>query len=701
MSTQRADSNAEQSVPSATSTLPARDEQPATAWDTVSPESAARAAETDKVGQGATGGAQKKIGKPLKTADTRAKQSRSGLQTMEDDLSAGLVKPPRAKRPRPKKAEEVKSQDEPAGTRKRSVNRKKGSETNAPAQTEFSTDEIPAITPAAIEFLGKQNAAVNDLLNLDAESFAFVRHHNGLMQRLEAASLPADPVMVANRSSTGPGARRPVEASLIRSMRNLAQAGVHAAVEVSEPKMHMQKNDSTLSYGYRAGIAPISAQVVIQFRKLNLAAARIAELARASDFTARDQTRKHVEIGTGTSVSAPTNWFVTRNAADRVRGSVLPLGWSAVGSLENSIEREAVRLTPNRMPGSNPPQESAGRPALGEAYSPESARQRDPVSPDLAPDSSMFRRFFFTRRGWANRLGNRFAMQGRDSPESPATVRASSSRPEAKTLANADNMAIMPESVARRYLKVDAEYYFLDRTPAFSDRGDRLATRGADPDVVRSLVEIAVARGWGAITVRGTDAFRRSTWIEATQSGMIVAGYKPTALDLADLANRPVKNVVKRGADLDKRIAQERSANQLPAAQAASSPSAGPGKAAKERANGASGPDPELVAKVKAFQEERPVFVVKKYPDLAAAYGIIAAAKAFATERLPETAREEFVKIAQRHVVEKIAAGEQIQGPRIYLAPTKVGDAGEMVKPDGEMHDRGKAPREKAAEKER
>jgi hypothetical protein len=61
-----------------------------------------------------------------------------------------------------------------------------------------------------------------------------------------------------------------------------------------------------------------------------------------------------------------------------------------------------------------------------------------------------------------------------------------------------------------------------------------LATRGSHPEVVRSLVEIAQVRGWSSITVKGTEEFWRSAWMEAAQAGLKVAGYQPTALHLAE-----------------------------------------------------------------------------------------------------------------------------------------------------------------------
>lgn len=92
---------------------------------------------------------------------------------------------------------------------------------------------------------------------------------------------------------------------------------------------------------------------------------------------------------------------------------------------------------------------------------------------------------------------------------------------------------------------------------------------------------------------------------------------------------------------------------------------------------------------------------MKKYPDLVGAYGIIAAARVFAADKLPESTRDEFVEMARRHVVEKVMAGGKIQGPKIYLTPARTNELGDQAKPGVEMLDKGKLARMAVGEKER
>jgi hypothetical protein len=275
------------------------------------------------------------------------------------------------------------------------------------------------------------------------------------------------------------------------------------------------------------------------------------------------------------------------------------------------------------------------------------------------------------------------------------------SRARAQPAAGEEKARVVPASVAARFLKVEIDYYFPDKTHAFSDRGDKLATRGAHPEVVRSLIEIAQARGWSSITVKGTDEFRRNTWMEAAQAGLKVTGYQPTALDLAELANRPAKNTVEKG--------RPQSLAKEPIAPSAQQSGARSDQAKAEQrqsaaaiGNAPSAPNAELTAKASAFEKEKASFVLKNHPDLAPAYGVVDVAKKFAEAHLPKDAREEFVGLARRHVIQKIISGEAVKGPKIYVAHArgrKASDRTEDVAKDA--IDQGKSPRAKEVAQER
>src|SRR5271155_4683883 len=98
--------------------------------------------------------------------------------------------------------------------------------------------------------------------------------------------------------------------------------------------------------------------------------------------------------------------------------------------------------------------------------------------------------------------------------ENPATERS----PE--TRAGTKRSDSVPEDIKRRFVEVKNKYYFPDGARAFTDRGTRLTTPSENTEVVKSLVEIARARGWTEVTVRGTERFRKEAWTAARLAGI-------------------------------------------------------------------------------------------------------------------------------------------------------------------------------------
>jgi hypothetical protein len=99
-----------------------------------------------------------------------------------------------------------------------------------------------------------------------------------------------------------------------------------------------------------------------------------------------------------------------------------------------------------------------------------------------------------------------------------------------------DRTKAVPDAVRANYLRVGNEYFHMDKKPAFTDRGTKLTTKGANAEVIHSLVSIAKARGWDTVTVKGTKEFRRAAWHEASTNGLEVAGYTPSRVEQAHLA---------------------------------------------------------------------------------------------------------------------------------------------------------------------
>ncbi len=128
-------------------------------------------------------------------------------------------------------------------------------------------------------------------------------------------------------------------------------------------------------------------------------------------------------------------------------------------------------------------------------------------------------------------------------PEPEVEVKAAQSdvgRPELeKKGEDTDQEFITPDALRKRYLLAENKFYFRDDTNkvAFEDKGKRLATEHDDPDIAKSMVELASAKSWTAIKLKGTDEFKREAWLHASIRGMQVQGYKPKDVDLARLAD--------------------------------------------------------------------------------------------------------------------------------------------------------------------
>lgn len=95
----------------------------------------------------------------------------------------------------------------------------------------------------------------------------------------------------------------------------------------------------------------------------------------------------------------------------------------------------------------------------------------------------------------------------------------------------------MAEPVHKRFLQTKQKYYFRDdaKKVAFEDNGRRLKTKHNDPAVARSMIEVAEAKGWKSIKVKGSEEYKREVWLQASMKGIDVAGYKPRDTDIARL----------------------------------------------------------------------------------------------------------------------------------------------------------------------
>lgn len=107
-------------------------------------------------------------------------------------------------------------------------------------------------------------------------------------------------------------------------------------------------------------------------------------------------------------------------------------------------------------------------------------------------------------------------------------------------------LTMIPPEVEKVYLRDGHKFYHPknQQRVAFEDYGKKLKTAHSTGPVALAMVQIAEARGWKEIKVSGTEEFRKEAWREAALRGLGVQGYKPTALDVADLARRTPKKDV-------------------------------------------------------------------------------------------------------------------------------------------------------------
>ena len=68
----------------------------------------------------------------------------------------------------------------------------------------------------------------------------------------------------------------------------------------------------------------------------------------------------------------------------------------------------------------------------------------------------------------------------------------------------------------------------------------RITTRLDDRQTVSAMLDLAQARGWQSVKLRGTDSFMREAWVQAQVRGMQTEGYQPKATDVQEAQRRTV-----------------------------------------------------------------------------------------------------------------------------------------------------------------
>jgi hypothetical protein len=111
--------------------------------------------------------------------------------------------------------------------------------------------------------------------------------------------------------------------------------------------------------------------------------------------------------------------------------------------------------------------------------------------------------------------------------------------PEPSSFANDPlKSAALMQSISANFSRMGGEYHYRDQPGrvAFSDGGERVDTKINDGRIVAAMVDIAEAKGWPALKVTGSKAFKQAAWLEASLRGIEVKGFSPSAADLQQLA---------------------------------------------------------------------------------------------------------------------------------------------------------------------
>ncbi|KND61528.1 hypothetical protein BVER_04486 [Candidatus Burkholderia verschuerenii] len=104
--------------------------------------------------------------------------------------------------------------------------------------------------------------------------------------------------------------------------------------------------------------------------------------------------------------------------------------------------------------------------------------------------------------------------------------------------------SLEPETIAKRYYveeKRDERQYFEDyqrKNLAMRATETLISSKREDLNTVRAMLEIAEARGWHSVEIRGSAEFKREAWIEATAHGLEGRGFTPSDSDRQEADRR-------------------------------------------------------------------------------------------------------------------------------------------------------------------
>jgi len=127
----------------------------------------------------------------------------------------------------------------------------------------------------------------------------------------------------------------------------------------------------------------------------------------------------------------------------------------------------------------------------------------------------------------------------RETPQAPAAGDGRAAAPGKKPAPRS-----APDPLARAYYVEDVggerRYYDDHRGQSLALRatGRTISTTREDRKTIEAMVALAAARGWTAVAIKGTAAFKQEAWIAAQVLGLEAHGHRPTALDRQEAERR-------------------------------------------------------------------------------------------------------------------------------------------------------------------
>ena len=99
--------------------------------------------------------------------------------------------------------------------------------------------------------------------------------------------------------------------------------------------------------------------------------------------------------------------------------------------------------------------------------------------------------------------------------------------------------------------------------PVLVDKGESLTLKNKGQEAYRGAMELALAKGWTAIELKGSQKMMADAWLEAKLLNLTVANYKPSEKDQERLAQRVAELSKQRGRDTSSQ-AQQTAMQQAP-----------------------------------------------------------------------------------------------------------------------------------------